>query len=299
MKNNFSLNTILGLGAGLLLASQGFAQTRATDDDSKPTVPPTLEVQKRIRDQIAAVLPVWDKSLLTSYETGVPWEDNLDYRTLNKLLGETPFEWEGTMQPPQDADRLVDASKSMRIRRELGAFRYQSRKRVFTPDMKGKGLPSTDAVARSVQGILGNLQFPLVEADKADVQVQEVSLSDESGRTAERFPVYAFFMMERRIEGVPVEGSTVRAAVNARGEVQRLKIAWPHFRLRPAAALLSRDRVAEEAFQKVLAQDPTEKLELAARLVYAKTEKGDFLPAVQMDVSDGETPYRLTLHVAR
>ena len=54
----------------------------------------------------------------------------------------------------------------------------------------------------------------------------------------------------------------------------------------------------EQAAQKIFAHDPTEKLELAARLVYARSPKGDYLPAVQVDVTDGETPYRLTLPIA-
>jgi hypothetical protein len=78
-----------------------------------------------------------------------------------------------------------------------------------------------------------------------------------------------------------------------------LKIAWPHFKIRSGAELRSRERVLEEAFQKVLAQDPTDKMRLASRLVYTRTQKGEFLPAVQVDVSDDETPYRLTVPVAQ
>lgn len=318
--NNHILLANLALGSALLLASPGSAQigppaalfpqvlppltkappfTPKEEDDTVPPATPSPELQKRIRALMEGVLPKWDKRLLTAYETPDPWEDNLNHRFLGKLLQETPFDWEGKTEPPLEADRLVDESKSMRIRRAEGDFRYQSRKRVFTPDLKGKPAPSPDRVARQLESLLGNLKFPLLEADKPDVQTQEVALSDEDGKLAERFPAYAFYQMQRQIEGVPVEGSTVRAAVNLRGEVQRLKIAWPHFRLKAGAELLPRERVVEEAVQKVLAQDPTEKLELASRLVYARTDKGEFLPAVQVDISDGETPYRLTLPIAR
>lgn len=291
-------NKLLGLATALLLAVPASAYTPNPEEEYPLPRIPTAEIQKRVRAQLEAVLPAWDKRLLISYETPSPWEDNLHYGLLNKLLGETPFEWEGKTQPPPDADRLTDASKSMRIRRADGDFRYHSRKRVFTPDLKGKPVPAPDLVSRQLQGILGQLRFPLGEAGKPNVQTQETALGDDEGKVSERFPTYAFFLLERQVEGVPVEGSTVRAAVNPRGEVQRLKIAWPHFKLRAGAGLRSRERVLEEAFQKVAAQDPTEKLEVASRLVYARTEKGDFLPAVQVDVSDGETPYRLTIPVA-
>ncbi|MEO7425473.1 MAG: hypothetical protein ABI036_09820 [Fibrobacteria bacterium] len=314
MQNKKYIRISLCLGAALLLTMPVSAQVRGTalskalsaalarvdgDDDSAAKAPPSPELQKRIRELMAASLPAWDKRLLTAYETTSPWEDNLDYASMNKLLGETPFDWEGKSIPPEDADRLTDESKSMRIRRAEGAFRYQSRKRVFSPELKGKPAPSYDQVSRQLNSLLADLKFPLSESDKPKVQTQEVAVSNEAGEVSERFPSYAFFLMGRNVEGVPVEGSTVRAAVNLRGEVQRLKIAWPHFRVRPGAKLLSKDRVLETALQKIYAQDPTEKLELASRLVYAKTDKGDFLPAVQVDVSDGETPYRLTLPVAQ
>lgn len=323
MKNQYTIHAILGLGASLLMATPGISQvtmaraplavTKASplisletappvatsDDEGRITTPPSAEVQKRVRALLASTLPVWDARLLTSYETPSPWEDNLNYQFMDKLLGETPFDWEGKTVPPPDADRFSDDSKAMRIRRADGVFRYHSRKRVFTPDMKGKAAPSFDAVSRQMYGFLGNLRFPLGEAAKGDVQTQEMSLSNDAGEVSERFPTYAYFIMSRNVEGIPVEGSTVRASVNMRGEVQRMKIAWPHFKLRAKAGLRSRERVLEEAFQKVVAQDPTDRLELAARLVYAKSPKGDFLPAVQVDVSDGETPYRMTIPVAQ
>ncbi|HKP96589.1 MAG TPA: hypothetical protein VJ385_12595 [Fibrobacteria bacterium] len=319
MKNQMHNPAILGLGAAFLMSVPAIAQVRgpaltavlspvvaaapaaaaaSQDDDSAKPAEPSPELQKRIREQVAASLPVWDKRLLTSYETAGPWEDNLNYEALNKALGETPFAWEGRTVPPPDADRLTDDSKSMRIRRAEGVFRYHSRKREFSADMKGKPAPSYDQVSRQIGALLGDLKFPLAEAGKADVKTQEVAVSNEAGEVAERFPSYSFFLLNRKVEGIPVEGSTVRAAVNLRGEVQRLKIAWPHFRVRPGAELLSRERVLETALQKVFAQDPTERLTLASRLVYAKTEKGDFLPAVQVDVNDGETPYRMTIPVA-
>lgn len=319
MKNAIALPAALGLGAALFAAAPAGAQLRtlasptlalspsalttaaitASDEDKDTGTGIPEDLQKRIRGMLDQVVPAWDKGLLPGYETPNPWEDNLQYGYLNKLLGETPFEWEGRTQPPPDADRLVDGSKSMRIRRADGAFRYHSRKRVFTADLKGKPVPGPDLVNRNMEGLLKNLGFPLAEAAKPDVQTQEMALSGEDNQVSERFPVYAFFSLQRQIGGIPVEGSTVRAAMNPRGEVQRLKIAWPHFKVRTGAELRSRERVLEEAFQKVLAQDPTEKLRLASRLVYTRTEKGEYLPAVQVDVSDGETPYRLTVPVAQ
>jgi hypothetical protein len=313
MKKTIAFPAAFSLGAALCASPAG-AQLRTLpaltsptlaaavtasdeDKDTARTVPDDL--QKRIRALLEGTVPAWDKGLLSEYETPTPWEDNLQYGYLNKLLDETPFDWEGSTVPPPDADRLTDASKSMRIRRADGAFRYQSRKRVFTPDLKGKGVPGPDLVSRKMQGFLQELGFPLAEAGKPDFQTQEVALGGEDGRQAERFPVYSFFLLERQIGGIPVEGSTVRAALNPRGEVQRLKIAWPHFRIRTGAQLRSRERVLEEAFGKILAQDPSYKLQLASRLVYARNEKGEYLPAAQVDVSDGETPYRLTIPVAQ
>jgi hypothetical protein len=302
MKNEKMPIARLGAGALLLLAGTAFAQLRTTaplvPEDSETRPRPSEEIQKLIRARLAEALPAWDKSVLTGYETPVAWEDNLNHRHLNTLLDETPFDWEGRLTPPPEADRLVDAGKSMRIRRAEGAFQYHSRRRVFGPELAGKAVPSESKVTGHLGSLLDKLAFPLAEGAKPEVQVQEVAIGADSAVT-ERYQAYAFFLLGRSIGGLPVEGSTVRAAVNARGEIQRLKIRWPHFRVREGASLLPRERVIEEAAQKVFAQTPTEKLQLASRLVYARTDRGEYLPAVQVDVTDGETPYRLTVPVAK
>lgn len=293
---------LAGAGSLLLLAGTAFAQLRTASplvpEDSETRPWPSEEIQKLVRTRLAEALPAWDKRVLTGYETPVAWEDNLNHRFLNTLLGETPFDWEGRETPPAEADRLVDAGKSMRIRRAEGVFQYHSRRRVFGPELKGKAVPSEGKVTEHLGALLGRLSFPLAEGAKPEVHVQEVAIGADSAVT-ERFPAYAFFHLDRQIGGLKVEGSTVRAALNARGEIQRLKVRWPHFKLRERAELLPRERVIEEAAQKVFAQTPTEKLQLSSRLVYARTDKGEYLPAVQVDVMDGETPYRLTLPVAK
>ncbi|HLP41084.1 MAG TPA: hypothetical protein VK465_06225 [Fibrobacteria bacterium] len=284
----------------VLLALPAAAQVRNTEDDSSaPKPPPTETVRKLVYEKLRTTLPAYDKTVLTTYETPNAWEDNLEHRYLSSLLGETPFTWDGTMVPPAEADRLSDESKTMRIRRAEGSFRYHSRKRAFLQDYKGKPVPTAEKVTPQIQELLRRLAFPLNEGGKSEVQTQEIAVSGATGSVAERFPTYAFFQLRRHVAGLPVEGSTVRAAVNHRGEIQRLKIAWPHFKVRSSAALLAPDRVLEEAAQKILAQDPTERIALASRLVYTRSEKGDYLPAVQIDVTDGETPYRLTLPVAK
>lgn len=300
MKNLKNIPTILAAAAlAALLATPASAQVRDPEDDGTPTkTPPSEAVQKLVRESLSRSLPSYDKAVLTPYETPTAWEDNLNHNYLIGLLNESPFEWEGKAVPPPEADRLTDAGKSMRIQRADGAFRYQSRKRVFSPEYKGKPVPTSDRVFPQMSGFLRKLSFPLNEGGKADLQSQEVALSGADNEVAEKFPTYSFFQLRRTIAGLPVEGSTVRAAINHRGEIQRLKIAWPHFKLRANARLLEPSRVIEEAAQKVFAHDPTEKLALSSRLVYARSEKGDFLPAVQVDVNDGETPYRLTIPVA-
>lgn len=285
--------------AGALTLSRAGTLAVAADDDSDGRTPPSDEIRKRAAALLENVLPKWDSRLLTSYETPTDWSAGLGREGVLKLLGDEPFAWEGETQPPPEAERFVDPAKALRFSRQDGILRYQSRARAFSPDWRGKPVPTEGAVGKRMGALLTDLKFPLGETRGPEYQVQEVALSDVSGETSERFPVYAFFLLNREVEGIPVEGSTVRAALNARGEVQRLKVAWPAFRVRRDARLLSRGQVVDQALQQVLAQDPTEKMEVASRLVYARSEKGDYLPAVQVDVMDGETPYRLTVPVAQ
>lgn len=297
MKTKNPLPASFALAA--LLALPAAAQLRALEDDTTaPKPPPAEAVQKLVREKLAAGLPAIDSRLLTTYQTPVAWEDNLSHGFLNTLLGETPFEWEGKVAPPPEADRLQDEAKTMRIRRADGAFRYHSRKRVFQAEFKGKPVPSAERVAGQMGDLLAKLAFPLSEGGKPEVKTQEVVVSGADNKIAESYHSYAWFQLRRTVAGLPVEGSTVRAAVNHRGEIQRLKIAWPHFRLRANARLMSRSAVLEQAAQKIFAHDPTERLTLATRLVYTRSPKGDYLPAVQVDVTDGQTPYRVTLPVA-
>jgi hypothetical protein len=281
------------------LAVAAPAARSAADDDTDGRTAPSPEIQKRVAELISQTLPKWDSRLLTSYETPIPWEDGLNRESLLKLLGDEPFAWEGKDKPPPEADRFVDEAKALRISRNDGFVRYHNRKRVFTPEWQGKPVPVEGDVKKLMGNLLSSLKFPMGETQAPDFQVQEVTLSDAKGNAGDRFPVYAFFLMNREVEGLPVEGSTVRAALNTQGDVQRLKVAWPHFRVRKEARLLSREQVIDQALQSVLAQDPTDKMQLASRLVYSRDEKGEYLPAVQLDVMDGETPYRLTVPVAR
>ena len=286
-------------GLALLGAAPAAAQVRTLEDDTDaPKPPPAGAVQKLVREKLSAGLPAFDKRILTPYETPSAWEDNLSHGHLISLLGETPFAWEGRATPPPEADRLQDEAKVMRIRRADGAFRYHSRKRVFQDEYKGKAVPSEERVAGQMGDLLAKLAFPLSEGGKPEVKTQEVAVSGADNRIVETYHSYAWFQLRRSVAGLPVEGSTVRAAVNHRGEIQRLKIAWPHFKLRADARLMDRATVLELAAQKIFAHDPTEKLALSSRLVYARSPKGDYLPAVQVDVTDGETPYRLTLPIA-
>lgn len=298
MKNRKILATVAFAALSLLGAAPAAAQVRSDDDTAAPKPPPAEAIQKLVREKLSAGLPAYDKRILTAYETPSAWEDNLSLGYLTTLLGESPFAWEGKATPPPEADRFQDDAKAMRIGRADGAFRYHSRKRVFQPEYKGKPVPSAERVSAQISGILGKLAFPLSEGGKADVKTQEVAVSGADNRIAETYHSYAWFQLRRSVAGLPVEGSTVRAAVNHRGEIQRLKIAWPHFKLRADARLMDRETLLELAARRIFAQDPTEKLALASRLVYARSEKGDYLPAVQVDVADGETPYRLTLPIA-
>ncbi len=280
-------------------APSGALAPAAADDDSDGRTPPSPEIQKLAAALLERALPKWDSRLLTSYETPTDWSGGLSRESVLKLLDDEPFAWEGEMKPPPEAERFVDPAKALRFSRQDGFLRYQSRMRAFSPDWRGKPVPDEGDVGKRMGALLTDLKFPLGETRGPEYQVQEVALGDESGETSERFPVYAFFLLNREVEGIPVEGSTVRAALNARGEVQRLKVAWPAFRVRREARLISREQVVDQALQQVLAQDPTEKMEVASRLVYARSDKGDYLPAVQVDVMDGETPYRLTVPVAQ
>jgi hypothetical protein len=301
MKGNTMKNKTISASAFLLaalLTVPASAQTRGEDDATPPKPLPSESIQKLVREQLARNLPGYDKGVLTSYETPNAWEDNLSHTYLNSLLNETPFDWEGRATPPPEADRLQDENKVMRIRRADGAFRYHSRKRVFSPEFKGKAVPSAERVTGQMAELLSKLAFPTSEGGKPVVKTQEVAVSGADNKIAETYHSYAWFNLGRTVAGLPVEGSTVRAAVNHRGEIQRLKVAWPHFKVRSNARLLSRENVAELAANKIFAHDPTERLQLAARMVYARSAKGDYLPAVQVDVTDGETPYRLTVPVA-
>ena len=102
------------------------------------------------------------------------------------------------------------------------------------------------------------------------------------------------------MNGIPVDRSGLRAAINHKGEIQRLKLEWRPFRLPEESRLAEREAVIKQAAEAILREDPSKDLRLSARLAYAPQADDDevyHLPVVLIDVEDGATPVRVAVPV--
>lgn len=79
-----------------------------------------------------------------------------------------------------------------------------------------------------------SLGLPMRElADKPDVRALRVSAASQEGEkiTGQSMRTEVHVRFQRRIGGVPVAFSRVHAAVDARGDIARMHVRWPDFRL--------------------------------------------------------------------
>ena len=293
-------SALLILGGITLVPGSAFAQ--------RPTQPPQPPQshrerrplnQKQILDRVEKSLPGYDARFLR-VQNGPDWMAKVDFLRIFQAVGDEPIQRE---TPPEGAKKYVDADHSLRLDVDKGDLSYVNRARGWNFERHA----STKAFDRMrssalVLGAVQSLDLPKEEIGELKIRTQVGGGGRVGAQRMERqFEMYRLAILDRKINGLPVIGSKLLAAVSNEGQIQRLHAAWPQFRLVDRLRLRERNEVVEQAVNEILDQEPGADTEIRATLGYAPQtgEKGvTYVPAVVLSVLSLPTPYQVVVPVA-
>ena len=136
-----------------------------------------------------------------------------------------------------------------------GHLKYVNRARAFNAN---DGIPNTvskaDALKLALDAV-AEFGVPKPELGPSFVNALMAASQDAARRTpTQALRAEVNVRLPRQVQGTPVLGSDVRVAIGQRGEVARLHVSWPDFRLAPGLAAegtLPRQLVAEKLAEAI------------------------------------------------
>lgn len=254
-----------------------------------------------ILEMIEKSLPGWDESVL-KVRQGEDWIGHLDFRNVYGVMGDRAPEVE---KMPNRAGRLGNEDRVVILDQSRGRVRYVNRTRGwnFETDSKSTAVEAEKAL-ELVASAVRELGVSPDEFGKPRVDTQ-MGGGAPVGESVikDRFEMYRIVSIPRMMGEYPVYGSLIRGAVSNRGQIQRLMVEWPAFRMSRKLTMMSRTEVARQAVKEILAQEPFGEVSIRTELVYAATSQDDenpfFVPAVVISVMSRPTPYQLVVPVAK
>lgn len=189
--------------------------------------------------------------------------------------------------------RYNGAASVLKIEMDRGKVAYLNRTR---SERKGEAkISEADAIALARQAAEA-VGMPLRElGTRADVRTLRLTAASEEGTviTGEAMGSEVHVRYQRRIGDVPVAFSRFHAAIDARGEIARMHVRWPDFRLAPglsAANTASREQVIAQVLDQVGRDNRCGSLSrVVANVVYARTAVIDGGEAASEDGRETES----------
>jgi hypothetical protein len=240
-------------------------------------------------------MPEWNGSIMQA-PSGPDWLASLPPDSAAKVLNDDALG--AAVRNAREGARVFKSDVSvLRLDPEKGRFGYHSRARETTSDeaLRGVELPP-NAAALAMEALKG-LGLPASELAGVS-SITQSAATGEAGKPASfKGDLYQIVEVSRTVNKLPVLGSDARVAINAKGEVQRARIAWPAFELDRGDGLLSRAEVSRNAVAFMLDQGVRANVTMKARLGYAPLSpegRSKMLPVLILSINDGPTPMLLT-----
>jgi hypothetical protein len=140
-----------------------------------------------------------------------------------------------------------------------GRLKYVNRARGFNAN---EGIPNAVSKPDALNAVLGTVtKFGVPRAELGPSFVNALmAASQDAGRrtTTQTLRAEVNVRLLRQVQGTPVLGSDARVVIDRRGEVARLQVSWPDFRLSPGLAAsdtLPRKAVAEALAEAIGAEN--------------------------------------------
>jgi len=249
----------------LALASLAFVS--CADPVSEQLVEPTTSAltSQQVAELVDKALPAFDATVLR-VTNGPAWSAKANYAGLFRAMGDKP----PATTPPSGTLRWADDGRVARVEPALGRLRYVSNARAWTS--RDWGLPAADdkitsAVVRQAVAALG---LPAAELGALRLDTQVAETAPAGATTSKILELYRLANISRTVNGLPVVGSRVTAAVTSSGDIQRLLVRWPAFVVPTGLKLRGRGAVVSDVVEAIMRQNPVaidDRL-VAARLTY-------------------------------
>lgn len=257
--------------------------------------------EKEVRALVEEALPQWNADVLKVHDKG-QWSRTLDFDAVFKAVGDDkPIPVE---KLPEGAKRLADRDKVVRLNLDIGKIRYINRARAwkFDEEAPSKGV-EVEKAREVVLKATADLGIPRDEMAEPRVATQVAAAAPVSSKMIKyEYEMYRIVTVPRTLNKLSVYGSRVRTAVSNKGQIQRLQVNWPPFRLSPNLFLRTRDAVVKQVVNEIMTQRPTPPIRIQAYLAYTPRSLDDeeiwFVPAAIVSVYSDPTPYQLVVPLA-
>lgn len=249
------------------LSAATMALASCADPSSEQVVESTSSAltSKEVSELVEKALPAFDASVLR-VTNGPAWSAKVGYAGLFKAMGDAPV----TTPPPAGTLRLADKGRVARVEPALGRLRYVSNARAWTTRDAGIAAADDKTTSTAVRNAVAALGLPAAElgALRLDTQVAETAATGAT--TTKIVDLYRLANLSRTVNGLPVVGSRVSAAVTSAGAIQRLLVHWPTFVVPTGLKLRARTAVVSDVVAAILRQNPVaiDDRFVAARLTY-------------------------------
>jgi hypothetical protein len=269
------------------LALVSLALASCGDSSPDQLVEPTRSglTSQEVADLVDKALPAFDAAVLRVTE-GPAWSAKLDYAGLFRAMGDKA----PATAPAVGTLRLADNGRVARVEPALGRLRYVSNARAWTTRDAGLSVADDKTTTAVIRQAVAALGLPAAElgALRLDTQVAETAAA---GATSTKvLDLYRLASLSRFVNGLPVAGSRVSAAITSAGDIQRLLVRWPPFFVPPGLKLRARGAVVSEVVAAIMRQNPVAREDrfVSARLSYVP--EGHLRPYSPRDGANDDDP---------
>jgi hypothetical protein len=247
---------------------------------------------------VESALPRFDKRILSVMERE---DDVWDKITLQRVLESARDDIQIEARKDEPVQIYRDKGRFIHLDRMKGKLRYINEERQYQLD-KFVEEPVDSAVAvQAVEEVIKYFMIPDVALMLLRLRgICAMGAEYNQVTIADRFILERLITMERMIDGIPVFNSKASFAVNNRGEISRIFLRWPSFRMTPDLRLKSRDHLVSEIVGRLVKALEGRPIELRIQMAYIPVEDEEirYVPGLVVSAMDNASPILFTVNAA-
>ncbi|NJM28862.1 MAG: hypothetical protein HC855_00845 [Rhizobiales bacterium] len=254
--------------------------------------PPNPQQKAALIRSLDAVLPVWGAEVLRA-PAGVDWTGNLNVAGVARSFNLSEVV-ELAAGAPAGTEGVKGKTGFVRVDKARGFVRMVNNLLVPRIGATPIPLPNDDQTNAIGLKALGQLGIPSGEIGPSNAATQMAADGSVASARPDRVSaILRLYSVDRNINKLPVFGSNAVIAITGRGEVQRLKVQWPMFKLDVPGGLLTRAEVLDRAGDTMVDQYLRATAVLKAEIGYAPADNtvgSPYIPVAMISAADGQTP---------